>query len=383
MKPVFFRTISNSPALLLALALVVGLLYQNTNLPKFEPPSIAIVSDLLLAALLFLASSQIQLSQIQRKCLTTFRLSVVAAPVFLAITALTAYILLPELTLWPALLLGAVLMLNGTSVDYRPIINSSVSNEVKSAVRRESAAVLTIGIPFALLLEATALSVTSPTSNYLQSPPFEIVSGFCIGGFLGLLAAIAAKRMVPSAKSWGFKLSVLVAIIAFAIAHLIGGNSIIAAGAVGLLFAEDYGINKASFRELQKLQAVTYPLIYVAFGFILAPRLFGADTLILFFAIISITFLRAFAREVAVHPMQLAREEKNLLSWFGGTPGVGSAAFLLSITDNPMLADQESVLTVGAVCIVLSIISTRLLSRPFGKHLIQQVAHARKRRFIA
>ncbi len=379
------KSLIKRPAIIVCVSVTIGIAYRFAGLPMSDPEYVSTLADAFLAMLVFAAALQFRLSTLHKHCVAALRLAIIAGPVFLVAASMSAFVLLPSLTIWSALIIGAALMLNGATIDRRIIIDSSVSTEVKSTVAIESAACLAIGLPLVMMIETAALTPFGAQGNAFEAGIFDAAIGFTIGGTLGLLGGRAfnwLRRRNPRSRALYF--SVGVGIAAFLFAPMLGGSAIIAAGAAGLIWSEEAHMKSAErlfiFRHLEQLAK---PAAYAMFGVILGPRLLFADTLIVFFALSAVTLLRVVPRLVALQPLALPTEERSFLAWFGGAPGAASALYLLGLIDSPAIADQEMVMTIGATSIVIGILGTRLSSRPLAKYFIRRAALARKRRFYA
>ncbi|MEL7487954.1 MAG: hypothetical protein AAGJ87_12150, partial [Pseudomonadota bacterium] len=185
------RRAAGAPALLLLIGAGLSLFYREAGLPNLSASAAASAAEAGLAALAFISAAQFRASRLVAQCPTAARLTLGGAPLFLIACSLSAYILLPQLNPATALLLGAALMLNGAAFDRRAVVNAPAPAEVKAAVRIESAAIIGLGAPVALLLAANATAAAAseaPLTPLLQTS-VAAVKGFAFGGLAGLLAA--------------------------------------------------------------------------------------------------------------------------------------------------------------------------------------------------
>ncbi len=371
-----------APLLMLVVAMLFSFFYRLTNLPVMTSDSVAFIATLGLSLLAFAAGAQFRISQLAKVCPVSFRLSFGGGPLFLISSGLAAFILIPQITLAPAFLLGGILMLNGSAFDRRSIIDAPTPALVKAGVRLESAVILVLGLPVVVLLEANASAAQSGQGilfPLLESSKLLMLS-FAIGGFGGLIVAVLGN-LSPSKPDP--KMVVIGVLVALFITSLVGGQMIIAGAAFGLIWGEQsraHPISRIKLRARTELYII--PAAYLLFGFTLFPLLLEAELLMVTFALATVTIIRAVPRLVALQHSALAKEGQVFLAWFGGTPGVASALFLLTLVNNSNLNDQELLLTVGALCVVSGVFTARLTSRPLSKLYIRSMASAHRRRLF-
>ena len=376
--------VTRAPALLLAAGAAVSLVWRTAGAPFAPPEWAAAGADVMLAALGFAAAAQFRITRLAAVCPASFRLTVGGAPVFLIVCGLAAFILIPQLSLAGAFLLAGALTLNGAAFDRRAVTGAPAPATLKAAVRLESAAILALGVPVAVMLEAAATA--APQGMPLVTPVFEAARGFLIafavGGSLGLAAAHYGNKLNNKKKAAA--LAVASGCAAFLIAPVIGAHAVIAAVAAGLLWGEQTSaLSMGRVRLRRSVERVAAPLAYLGFGLALGPRLFEADLLTILFAGAAVTIMRAGPRMAALKKTALSRESQMFLAWFGGAPGAASALFLISLLDAPSIPAQDAVLTVGALAVTLGVFAARLTSRPLVTLFLKQTAVAKKRAMFA
>jgi NhaP-type Na+/H+ or K+/H+ antiporter len=377
------RQAASAPGLVLVAGASAALIGRVSGVPTLPTEWLADLGEALLAALVFAAAAQLRLSRLAALCPAAFRLSLGGAPLYLIVCALSAFILIPQLSPPAALLVAATLMLNGGAFDRKAVTQTHAPASIKAAVRIESAAIIALGAPIAAIAVGYA---TTPGAHEAPLKPlldasFELFAGFAIGGALGL---IAARRALADPARSPYFYAVIGGALAFIVTALLHFNAVIAAGACGLIWGEEIRTTSmARLRLRRRIEEVVQPAAYFLFAAAFAPRLFGADLLSMVFAIAAATVLRAGPRLAALQMSSLAPESQRFLAWFGGAPGAASALFLLSILDDAVITDHETVLSVSALAIIAGVAAARLTSRPLANGFLRQLATARKRRLLA
>ena len=377
------RSIAGAPVLLLIAGGVTSLFLRALG-ENFLPPNIISNSaEAGLAALVFASAAQLRVTRFARRCPAAFRLTLGGAPLFLVISSLAAFVLLPQLSFPAALLVGAALMLNGAAFDRRAVTATSAPAEVKATVRTESAAIIAFGAPIAILFaaNATAPAASEAPLGPLLSASIHMLQGFALGGSLGYLAALFARRRP---RLDGARFAMAAGFLSFALGAIFGVSPVIAAGAASLVWGEQTTASPvARLRIRGMIEKTVAPAAYFLFGVILAPRVFEADMLSVLFAAAVVTVMRAGPRLAMLQSSRLPKESQAFLAWFGGAPGAASALFILSLVDNAAIVDHEAILTVGALSVVAGVFAARLTSRPLANAFLRQTALARRRRMYA
>lgn len=368
--------------MVIALGVMLSLLFGAFGLGSLPVELTATLSTAGLGFLAFVAGTQYRLSQLAKICPVSFRLSFGGGPLFLIVCGLAAFILIPQLSLAPAFLLGGILMLNGSTFDRRIVMNSPMPGLVKAGVRLESAVILSLGLPVVLLLQGNA--TTSGLGEGMLLPLFlmskTLIIGFALGGLAGLGLAIVGNRFF---RNFGVGLAIIGAVLVMVLAPLLGGHSVVAAAALGLIWGEQ---SRAGYVTRIKLRVrseyILIPASFFVFGFVLAQRIFEADLLVFTFALAAVTVMRAGPRLAALQKSVLPNEGQVFFAWFGGTPGVASALYTLSLVGNGNLLNQELLLTLASVCVIAGVLTARLTSQPIAKNYIRAMATAQRRQMF-
>lgn len=382
----FARRAASAPSLTIAagaaLALVIGIL----KLPAPPADFVAFAAKAGLATLGFASAAQLRVSRLARQCPSSFRLTCGGAPLYFFACSLAAFIMLPQLSIPSAMLVGGALMLNGAAFDRRAVVNTPAPAAIKAAVRNESAAIIALGIPIAALLaaNATVSSPDEPALGPLMGASFAVLKGFAFGGFAGLAASAAGawyRRRTMQQRALDGQFAILAGVAMFVVGPSIGCDPIVAATAVGLLWGEQTSAASTTRLRIRRYvdRAVT-PLTYFTFGAVLAPRLLQADMLAVVFALAAVTVMRAGPRLAILQTPMLPKESQMFLAWFGGAPGAASALFVMTLLGNPALVDADSVLTVTTLAVVFGVCAARLTSRPLARLYVRQSDLARRRR---
>lgn len=382
----FARRAAMAPGLTIAAGAGLALLFGLLKAPQPPADLIAFAAQAGLAILGFASAAQLRVSRLARRCPSSFRLTCGGAPLYLFACSLAAFIMLPQLSIPSAMLVGGALMLNGAAFDRRAVIDTPAPAAIKTAVRNESAAIIALGIPVAVLLasNATVGAPGEPAIAPLFAASFAVLKGFAYGGAAGLAASLAGalyRRRTMQQRALDGQFAIIAAVSIFVLGPTIGADPIVGATAVGLLWGEQTSAASTTRLRIRRYvdRAVT-PLAYFAFGAVLLPRMVQADMLSVVFAVAAVTVMRAGPRLAILQTPMLPRESQMFLAWFGGAPGAASALFVMTLLGNPALIDADAVLMVTTIAILFGVAAARLTSRPLARLYVRQNALAKRRR---
>ncbi len=375
--------LNQRPAIVLSFAIFTGILWTRTNLPTGSSQFISAMADLGLAGLVFGAGLQFRISRLRALSPVAFTLSFFASPLFLLMTAPSAFVLVQGLTFSSAILLGTALMLNGSVLERRAVTNSASPDSIKKAISLESAAAMSLGLPLALLIEAVAMMPMEIENGLLFSHAFALPAAIAIGGATGLLVGrLRHKKLAKSAPQQVMWELATIAGLLFVFAPLLHASPIVIVASLTLFWSEEAKLSEAVRRNIRRqIEMLVVPVAYVLFGLVLGARLLDANALVLIFVIASITILRVFPRFVLLQRSEIPKDHKAFVAWFGGAPGVATALFLLHLISSTAIVDQEPVLVIGVTSVFVSVLAIRISAKPLANHFARQARISMKRRW--
>ncbi|MFN3959170.1 MAG: cation:proton antiporter [Parvularculaceae bacterium] len=380
------RRAAAAPALLVAAGAAAAAIVSLLKIPVLPADAVAFAAKAALAMLGFASAAQLRVSRLARQCPSAFRLTFGGAPIYFFACSLAAFIMLPQLSIPSAMLVGGALMLNGAAFDRRAVAATPAPAAIKAAVRNESAAIIALGIPFATLLaaNATAAMPGEPVLGPLMVSTFAVLKGFAFGGVAGLAAAAAGawyRRRTMQQRALDGQFAILAGLLMFILGPALGADPVVGATSAGLLWGEQTSAASTTRLRIRRyVDRAVIPAAYFGFGAVLLPRLLGADMLSVVFALAAVTVMRAGPRLAILQTPEIAKESQMFLAWFGGAPGAASALFVMMLIGNPALLDADAVLTVTAIAVMFGVAAARLTSKPLAEFYTRQTLLARRRR---
>ncbi len=361
-----------APMMFAALGLVMSEPVIGTLTFQIGEPLIELVAELTLVLVLFADAARVRLSALRREGAVPLRMLILGLPVAVIAGAVAARLLFPDFTLWEALLVAAVLAPTDAALGQAVITDERVPAQVRQTVNVESG--LNDGLALPVVFVFLALAAPSETGRggwgWAAFAGQQILcgtaAGLIAGGLGGKWVEVSVNREWMT-KSFEKLSAVGLALIAFALAGLIGGNSFIAAFVAGLALgavAQRACDAVAEFGETegQLLSLLTFSL----FGFVLLPDALAAlDWRNAAYAGLSLLIVRPAAIWLSLIGAKLHLSTKLFLGWFGPR-GLASIVFAVIVSGRPEFGAQGAILDIAAATVALSILAHGITARPLA-----------------
>jgi NhaP-type Na+/H+ or K+/H+ antiporter len=359
-----------------------GLLLGDGGLGVLElgldEAGVHILAEATLVLVLFVDAIQIKLPRLVHEAQLPARLLTVGLPGTVMLGTAAA-LLLFELRLWEAALLATILAPTDAALGQAVVTNRAVPVRIRETLSVESGLNDGIALPLVTLFlglaagEEDALSARSILSFVSTQLGVGVLAGAAVGLVGGKVIDWAANR------GWidGVfrQLSTFsVAVCAFALADLLGGNGFIAAFVAGLAFgqvARAQCPHAADFAD-DEGQLLTM-LTFLVFGAALAgPALTEASVPILLYALLSLTVVRMAPAAVSLLGTGLSPATIAFVGWFGPR-GLASILFAVLIVEEADIAVQADIMTIVSWTVLLSVFAHGMSARPaadaYGRHV--------------
>jgi NhaP-type Na+/H+ or K+/H+ antiporter len=310
------------------------------------------LAEATLVLLLFTDAIRIDLGRLRLQTELPSRLLGIGLPLTVVAGAAAAVLVFPDLGVWEAALLAAILSPTDAALGQAVVSNPRVPIRVRQALNVESGLNDGIMLPVITLLLAVAaagMDLESPgywTEFAAEQIGYGILAG-AAGGYFGgrLIREFAGRNWMDGAFRQLATLAVGVG--SFALAEAIGGNGFVAAFVAGLAFgaaARDYCAGVYDFAEDQgQLLAL---LTFLFFGVALAgPALDDLTWRVALYAALSLTVVRMLPVAISLIGARLKAPTVAYLGWFGPR-GLASILFGLFILEEAELAVADELFTV-------------------------------------
>jgi sodium/hydrogen antiporter len=286
------------------------------------------------------------------------RAIVVAMPVTLALLALAAKALFPELTWAEAFLLGAVLSPTDPVVTSSVVTARRVPPLVRHTLNLESGLNDGLALPFVLFF----LVLAEPGGD-AGGEALTLLGEAVAGAGIGVALGAGGGRLLPLFPGGGITdryeglYAFGVGLLAFGLADITIGNGLIAAFVAGIsLGVTKHEIPEAFVEFNENVSAILQVLTFFVFGALIVATGYESEIWPLF---IFIPFVLLIARPLALWlsllRTRIPRPQKAFMAWFG-PKGVASMLFALFVL-NSQAPDRSLVFDVAAFAILASIVA--------------------------
>ncbi len=353
-----------------------------------ESHTVHTLAEITLALLLFADAARVDPRELRHHAGLPVRLLAIGLPLTFALGAGLAAALLTDLPWELAALLGAVLAPTDAALSAGVVSDQSLPVSIRRSLNVESGLNDGIATPAvtgfiaasAALLGVGAIEETasSPGAAALA----DLLGGLAIGvivGYLGgrgLTRARAAGWVAPGGRRIGV---LMLAALAFLVAHAVEVNYFVAAFVAGVAFRAGTGKEDEEATELPDLIGQVLALVvWFVFGAgLLVDGLDLVDWRIAVYAVLSLTVIRMVPVAISMIGAGFNRPVTLFIGWFGPR-GLASVVFGLLIveelpTDDPRV---QTVLSAIVATVVLSVVAHGVSGRPLTAWLVRRESPA-------
>ena len=367
-------TIITLPIVYVLLGLVLsdmGLGIINVGL---DNEVVKIIAELTLVLVLATDASRISLGLVRKDHSLPMRLLAIGLPLTMVLGAVVAAILFDALTISEALILGVLLAPTDASLGQAVISNPLVPLRIRQTLNIESG--LNDGIAMPFLLMAVALATAAEVGGHgfwlgfgATQIGFGILAGLLVG-FLGsyfVLWGINSGWMSPRFQKIS---AVVLALLAYGLANLIGGNGFIAAFVMGIAVGNLRG-KKVMKRLTDHVEVEVELLILltfmVVFGAIMLPEaLRRLNWRIVLYAILSLTLVRMLPVWISMLGEKVRPVTVNFLGWFGPR-GTASILYLFTVLEHEDIRGLPVIYSAAMFTVFLSVMLHGLSAAPAAR----------------
>jgi len=339
--------------------------------------------EVTLALLLFADASTLNLRQIRSDAGLPGRLLIIALPLVIGLGGLLAYGLFPEEEIGFALLIGAILAPTDAALGLPIFTNRRVPVRIRRALNVESGLNDGIATPFVALF--TALAVAEEAQNYsgwLTNALTEIGIAVGVGAAIGMLGGWlfsgAMKRRLTSRHTEQFG-TLSLALAAYTISLVLGGNGFIAAFVGGMFFGYITQHRRHHATEFTEASGTYLSLfVWTIFGATLViPLITAFNPLALLYAVLSLTLIRMLPVAISLVGTRLRRDTVLLMGWLGPR-GLASVVFTLIAYEAFYEASRphETLFAMAGWTILLSVLLHGFSALPLARWYAQRLKTA-------
>lgn len=361
------RSVVTGTMVFTALGLAVG--PQGFDLIDFsgalgQPEFVSLVLTGALVVVLFTDASAINASS-WRDDVIPARLLGIGLPLAILFGWLVALVVLGDLELWEAAVLGAMLAPTDAALGRAVVSNPRVPARIRQSLNIESGLNDGITIPLFLVFVETARAAESSWSvgRLVTELVQQVGLAVVVGVVVGALGARAIRW--GRASGWAYRYSLQVALLslavaAYAVAVPLGGSGFIAAWVAGLMFGRSNRAVPDGDESLSVYAETTGDLLtmisFFVLGIYLGPVLAELTWQIALYAVLSLTVVRLLAVAVSLSGRHMRRSTVLYIGWFGPR-GLATIILTIEIVDGSGLDHASTIARAALFTVGLSVLA--------------------------
>ncbi len=350
-----------------------------------------VLLELTLVVILFTDASRIDFRQLRGGWGLPARLLGIAMPLTILLGTLAAKFLL-GLPLLEAAVVAAILAPTDAALGQVVVSSPRVPARIRQTLNVESGLNDGIAVPVVVgLLSCTMLGAAHGSGDEHAAPgnlAAFTAAQLLLGPLVGVAVGILGGRLIQLAerRAWSDQsveqlAGISLALLAYAVAHLVGGNGFIAAFAAGLAVGNTTHGSCARIYEFAEGEGQLLALLaFLLFGATLLPDALDAATPVaLLYAVLSLTVIRMMPTLVALLGSGLTSVTGVFLGWFGPR-GLASIVFALLVLERPTVGSGDEIATVVLLTVALSTLLHGVTAAPgavlYGRYVDRLRARA-------
>ena len=360
-----------TPHIIMVVAgLGLGIALQGTEGLLFDTELLRIAGEFALILALAVDAARIDIGALRRTAGLPLRLLGIGLPLTIVVGTVVAMVVLPGITLLDALIIATLLAPTDAALGAMVVNSRVVPLRIRQALNVESG--LNDGLVTPIVLVAVALAgareeVADPAwvIDAVAQISLGALAGVLIGVVGGLSLRLAmARHWMQEGATW--IIVPAIAMLAWFVAHEIGGNVFVAAFVAGLALTAAYGRVPQALLEFADAGGELLGLgVFLLFGTVLSGLGAALSLSAVLYAALSLTVIRMLPVAIALRGADLRRPTVAFIGWFGPR---GLASIVLTLV---ALGDGRGVPPFGAeivapvaLTIALSVIAHGLSAGP-------------------
>jgi len=359
------RSPLSPPMLFILFGAAIGPLLLNVAEIDAEADSVRVVAELTLILVLFTDASRIRLGEVGRYHNLPLRSLAIGMPLTILAGTLAAVWLFPNITVFEAALLAAVLAPTDAALGQPVMTDRSVPPRIQQSINVESGLNDGLALPAVLFFIACVGAEGEILGQegrgvgaWMVFAAAQVGFGTLVGILAGGGAAHALRRLAgrgEEAEPYEGLGALATAILAYGVAHLIGGNGFIAAFVAGLTFGNTLGRPARFLYAFMETEGHLLVLLtFMVVGVALLPDAIALfNPWMLVYAVLSLTVIRMVPVLIALLGTDVRWPTRLFLGWFGPR-GIASILFALLIVEREDIEHGSVLMAATVVTVVLS-----------------------------
>ncbi|MET9657446.1 cation:proton antiporter [Streptomyces sp. NPDC006510] len=336
-----------------------------------SPGTVRTLAEVTLTWVLFTDAARLSFQALRPELGLYVRLLLLGLPMCIGLGTLLAMGLLPEVSGWSALFVGAALAPTDAALGATMMVNPVVPGRIRRLINVESGLNDGIATPFVVLALAGVAAAGSTSSTHASgSALVEIAIGLVYGTVLGLTAGWLMRSALR--RGWATEAVagsgvLALALLGYTSAIAIGGNGFIAAFTAGLAFGSMQGAPQRVLLFVEQSASLLSVLVWLLFGAVLVPAAVAHLTWqAVLYAVLSLTAVRMVPVAVSLMGSGLDSRTVLFVGWFGPR-GLASVIFGLLAIEELDPSASRTIVPVVACTVLLSVLVHGITSAPLAR----------------
>ena len=348
----------------MAMALVAPIDLADGNYSKI----FLLVAEVGLVLLLFSDAAHTDLSVLWNIRNLPARLLGIGLPLTVALGAAAAWLLFPDLHIWEAAILAAILAPTDAGLGQVIVTSPCAPLVVRQALNVEAGLNDGLSVPFLLFFIALAAAREGASASFGQFMVEQLGYGVTVGAGVGLAGGWLLAR--ASQRNWISDASKQAAVVSLPLLCLllseaVAASMFIAAFVAGIAVQasfRDAGKHSLEFGEIWG-QIINFSVFFL-FGMIVVRNWQAIDLRIAAYAVISLTVVRMVPVAIALIGSGLDRPTLLFMGWFGPRGLASIVLGLVYLEQEIHLPGEATIRLATIVTVLLSIFAHGLSARP-------------------
>ena len=372
-------TVLTAPLVFVAAGFVLGPAGLGVAEFALDEHTVLLLGEIALAIVLFTDAARTNLSALRQNEALPLRLLGLGMPLTIALGTVVAALLLTDLTIWEAAIVGTVLAPTDAALGQAVVSNPRVPVRMRQALNVEAGLNDGLSVPFLALFLTLAvageerLSASSWVRFALEQVGFGVLVGVGVGLLGGWLVSQASRRGWIDESFQRLSLLAL-ALIAWALADTSGGNGFIAAFVGGLVIGptvERLGERLIRFTEAEG-QLLNLSVFFI-FGVLVAGLVGSLIWTTILYALLSLTVIRMLPVALSLIGTRLRGVSVLFAGWFGPRGLASIVLGLVVVEEAPLLAGRDEIEVVVTLTVLLSVLLHGVTAAPLSAAYARRV----------
>lgn len=335
-----------------------------------ESPLVETLTELTLVIILFTDATRIDLSLLRREYGLALRLLGIGLPLTIVTGAGVGALLFAGFGFWEVAVLAAILAPTDAALGQAVVSDESVPVRIRQTLNVESGLNDGLALPVVLLFISLVGMEVEGAAAWLRFVSLQLLLAPVVGVLVGYVGGELVDRATQAKWMSGTftQLSALaLALLAFALAELVGGNGFIAAFVAGLTLGNSKrGVCHELYEFAETEGQLLTLFVFLIFGAVMVgPALEALAWQVVLYAILSLTLIRMLPVALSLIGAKLQRDTVLFLGWFGPR-GIASIIYGLLILEHS-LPQGEALFNIIILTVLLSTFLHGLSAAPLAK----------------